>query len=424
MTVIDLPPAERFISSSWNETVRHSPKDEGTMIGLPFPYTVPCRQRAFQELYYWDTFYTNEGLLADGRIDLARSNVENFLHLVTRFGFVPNGNRTWFLSRSQPPHLAMMVWRIFAETSDTAWLKHALPVLQAELEFWQTRRRAACGLNHYGHQADCDELLATWDTPDTRCIRPATAPENPEDRIRIAAHEYAECESGWDYGPRFERRCMDFCPVDLNALLFASERIVARSHHRLGNAAAAEEWDAKANRRADLMRRLLWSESVGAFTDYDHVDSRHSTILSAAVFFPVWLGIADTEETERILDLMPRLERAHGILTCEPGPRKRSLQWDAPNAWPPLQYAAVQALDAAGRRQDADRVAAAFLKTVEDNFERTGDLWEKYNAETGGLDVINEYGLPSMMGWTAGVATVFAKRFAATKSADFVTSGA
>jgi alpha,alpha-trehalase len=399
-----------FIRDHWDDTVRTAPDDHGNHIGLPLPFTVPCRRDGFQDLYYWDTFYANEGLLAQGRVALARDNVDNMLHLVARYGFMPNGNRTFFLTRSQPPHLALMVDRVFAHTGDLAWLDRALVGLEVEHAFWQANRLAPCGLNHYGHQAPAAELLASWDNPDGRPGHAKKVPATDADKIRIAGYSYAECESGWDFSPRFAHRSPDFCPSDLNALLYAAECVIARSHRALGREQRSAEWATRAERRAALMRRLLWSPELGAFADYDHVNQRHSTQVSVALFYPVWLGVANTEEAARTLDLLPRLERAHGILTCEPGPRERLCQWDAPNAWPPLQYATVRALEAGGRHADARRVASAFLDTVARNLTATGDLWEKYNADTGDIQVRNEYQMPAMMGWTAGICAALAEK--------------
>ena len=397
-----------FIRTRWNETLRNAPDDDGQIIGLPHPYTVPCRKDSFQELYYWDTFYTNEGLLAQGRVDLARQNVDNILHLVGRFGYMPNGNRTYYLTRSQPPHLSLMVERVFAHTADRVWFAKALDGVETEMDFWFRQRRAACGLNHYGHHAPLEELLSWVERPSRRGgTDKAPAQKTNAENIRDIGHSYAECESGWDFTPRFEGRCADFCPVDLNALLHAAELILSRGRRMLGDADRADFWEQRAALRATLMRELLWSPRLGAFTDYDHVSGRRSELVSAACFFPVWLGLADASESASTLALLPRLERPHGVLACEPGPRTRSHQWDAPNAWAPLQYAVVRALLRSGRGADARRVAAAFVDTVAQNLDRTGDLWEKYNAESGGLDVSNEYELPAMMGWTAGVCAAF-----------------
>jgi len=396
-----------FIAERWDDTVRETKADNGQLIGLPKPYTVPCRREHFQQIYYWDTFYTNEGLLAQGRLDLARGNVDNLLYLAERFGFVPNGNATYFLGRSQPPHLALMVDRIFETSHDLDWLRSALPALEKEQAFWRERRTTALGLAHYGTHASDEELLEVWAQPDERGVRPPE-PAERSGKIREAAHMHAICESGWDFCPRFDRRTLDFFPVDLNALLWASERMLEKAHLLLGDATAALRWREAADKRTAFMRKFLWSSELGAFVDYDYVNGRQSALVSAAMFYPVWMGLCDASETESIMRLLPRLERNHGILACEPGPRDIHYQWDAPNAWPPLQYAAVQALIVAGRRQDATRVAKAFLDTVVINFDRTGDLWEKYNADTGDLNVTNEYGLPAMMGWTAGVSVALA----------------
>ncbi len=402
-------PLLTFIRDHWEDTLRFSPNDEGDVLGLPHPYTVPCRKTTFQELYYWDTFYTNEGLLAQGRVDLARQNVDNILHLVGRFGYMPNGNRTYYLTRSQPPHLALMVQQVFIHTRDRDWLRGALARIEDELAFWHAERRAPCGLNHYGHHAERDELASWVGRTDRRVEGPAEPDDRSfEEKLRSVAHSYAECESGWDFSPRFGGRCMDFCPVDLNALLFASEQILSRGRLLLGERDEARLWTERSSLRARLMRELLWSRELGAFMDYDHVRGRLSAQVSAASFYPVWLGLTTPAETASTLALLPYLERAHGILACAPGPRTRHCQWDAPNAWPPLQYSTVKALLAGGARSAARRVASGFVETVARNLARTGDLWEKYNAETGGLDVRNEYELPSMMGWTAGVGAALA----------------
>jgi alpha,alpha-trehalase len=398
-----------FIRDHWDDTKRFAPNDVGDRLGLPFPYTVPCRDDIFQDLYYWDASYANEGLMAQGRVDLARHNVDNMLHLINRYGFMPNGNRTFFLTRSQPPHLGFMVERVFAHTGDLAWLDQALVGLEVEHAFWQANRLAPCGLNHYGHQAPDAELIASWDNPDGRPGHTKETPATDADKIRIAGYSYAECESGWDFSPRFDHRSPDFCPADLNALLYASERVIAHGHHLLGREQRSNEWEKRAARRASLMRKLLWSPELGAFADYDHVNNRRSSLVSAAIFYPVWLGPANAAEASSTLDLLPRLERPHGLLTCEPGPRSRVCQWDAPNAWAPLQYAAIRALQVGGRHSDAQRLAGKFLDTVARNLTTTGDLWEKYNAETGDIQVQDEYKMPTMMGWTAGVCAALAE---------------
>ena len=142
-----------FIESHWEETVRFSPHDEDTLLGLPHPYTIPCRNGAFQELYYWDTYFTALGLAGTGRADLAAANARNLLAQVERFGFVPNGNRSYYLSRSQPPYLAPLVGLAADALGDDALVREALPRLEEEYRFWTTRRTAPNGLSRHGHHA-------------------------------------------------------------------------------------------------------------------------------------------------------------------------------------------------------------------------------------------------------------------------------
>jgi alpha,alpha-trehalase len=366
---------------------------------MPSPYTVPCCKDTFQELYYWDTFYTNEGLLAMGEIELARGNTDNILSLIERFGFMPNGNRDKYLDRSQPPHAALMVKRLFDVTGDVAWLERCLPILEREYDFWMTKRGTPIGLNRYGHHADKERLAAyRWD--DRMALEHGLSDENAH--LSQNAHNLAECESGWDFCPRFDRRCRDFCPVDLNSLLFAHEWTLAGFCQRLGQREAAMRWQEFARVRRERMRRYLWSERRQAYLDYDYRRGALSPVLSAAVFYPVWLGL-DKPSASTVAGWVRALESSHALNACEAGPRSQHYQWDAPNAWPPLQYVAVHACLAVGLEEEAGRLARQYLDIVAANFVRTGDLWEKYNAQTGNTDAQNEYEMPAMMGWTAGV---------------------
>ena len=152
-SMADIKKVHAFIAASWNKTVRFSPEDTGTLIGLPYRYTVPSMNDSFQEMYYWDTFFTGEGLIADGYVDLAQLNVENMLYMVERYGKMLNGNRTFFENRSQPPYLSKMVEHIYLRTHDKEWLKKVLPGLKKEYFFWMTRRLTPIGLNRYSNEA-------------------------------------------------------------------------------------------------------------------------------------------------------------------------------------------------------------------------------------------------------------------------------
>ena len=140
---------KKFLDENIEKTVKFSPENEGNLIGLPYPYTTPCAEDSFQEMYYWDTYFTNAGLLLWGKTEYAKNNIENMLYLIEKYGFMPNGNRTFYLNRSQPPFLSHMVRDFFEVTGDKEWLSRAYNTLVKEYDFWQTKRVAENGLNGY-----------------------------------------------------------------------------------------------------------------------------------------------------------------------------------------------------------------------------------------------------------------------------------
>ncbi len=394
-----LPKIAHFIHSRWNQTVRYNCEDDGTLIGLPFPYTVPCTSNAFQELYYWDTYFTCIGLLHSKQQDLAVANVKNFLFLVNRYGFIPNGNRTYYLNRSQPPYLAPLIRLIEAAGIEDSLRAEFYAGIAREYEFWMTRRNSSMGLARYGNHASRDELLDFYEAIAKR----AQLPRGSEEEILIdASHTLSECESGWDFTPRFEHHCEDFCAIDLNANLYLYELLLADLCPPKDRAG----WLEKANRRALLVRKYCWNEDEGGFFDYDFRNGRQSPVLSAATFQPLWAGLATPAQAERVVEVaLPRLEAAYGIAACEGGSVGRTCQWDHPNGWACVQHIVYRGLARYGYREEALRIASKYLTVVERKFERTGSLWEKYNVEPG-LDSNKEeegWSSPAMMGWTAGV---------------------
>lgn len=199
-----------FIRTSWDKTIRYNPRDEGTHIGLPRPYTVPSASGMFQELYYWDTFFTGEGLILDGKVELARNNVENMLSLVDRYGKMLNGNRTFYTNRSQSPYLSMMIAAVYDATGDRTWLRKVLPGLEKEYRFWMTERITPVGLNRHGNNATDEEKLAFIALLQER-LGPNFKTEGltREELLQIGSNHIAEAES-WDFNPRYKMRCMDF----------------------------------------------------------------------------------------------------------------------------------------------------------------------------------------------------------------------
>ena len=392
----------RYISSSWDSTVRYNPEDDGTLLGLPYRYTVPCPEGTFQEMYYWDTFFTNEGLLKDSREDLAIGNLENVMYMVERYGFMPNGSRTWYVNRSQPPYLAWMVESVFAVTSDTLWLSRAYDVIAKEYAFWMECRGTSIGLSAYSSSADdalAEEFVAT--ASDRLRHDFASDCATREDLLRMGRHFAAEAESGWDFNPRFMRRCEDFCPVDLNANLYHYERLMERFS---GILSRGEEslWAERAGQRKMLMEKYMKGDD-GLFYDYDHVSGCRSSVVSAAVFNLLAAELPDADDAVALAEAaLDRLEFRHGIAMCAEGDYCHEYQWSYPYGWAPGAYMAVRGLDNYGLRADARRLAGKYVRSICRIYRRTGTLWEKYNVTDIFGNVDAEYQTPQMLGWSAG----------------------
>lgn len=392
-----------YIRVTMPQTVRECPKDTLDFIGLPKPYSVPCIRGFFQDMYYWDTYFTNIGLLLCGDTVQARNNIDNILSMIERFGYMPNGSNKALLNRSQPPFASMMVRDIYDATKNKKFLAHADSILKREYDFWMTKRISPSELNRYGHQASDDELNSFFRDIYGRLQRDPASVKDKAQQVKIGGHLLAEAESGWDFNPRFDTRCMDFNPVDLNSNLYIYEKNFAYFSDQLGKDDAGV-WLDRANKRKDLMSSLMVNPENGLYYDYDYVNGKLSEVYSAAGFSPLYAGLASPQEAEAAINKgLPKLEMAHGIAACEDIPHKTIYQWDYPNSWAPLNVIVIKGLDNYGYKQETQRVASKYRDATLEIFNSTQNLWEKYNAQSGGIDAKNEYGLPgSFMGWTAG----------------------
>lgn len=389
-----------YIGSNWDNTTRFFTEDNDTLIGLPYPYTVPCCEGAFQEMYYWDVYFTNVGLIKSGRLSQAKNNVDNICYLINKFGFMPNGNRTFYLSRSQPPFLSQMVRCIYEKTEDVQWLGECFKALEKEHEFWENERQTPCGLNRYYGRFSKGDLI---DFSGLLCRRFNI--EKPDDESVAECYGkamYSFAESGWDCNSRMGLDCYNYAWVDLNSLLFGMESDMAFFSAELKNGCEAM-WNEKANSRREMMTKLLWDDKSGAFCDYNFETGKQADIISAAQFYPFFSGVCTKEEAERTVELLSEIEAEFGVACCEKREDLYGLQWDYPNGWACLQYIAVHGLLRYGYRKEALRIAEKYKRLVEKVFEETGKLWEKYDVTTGTVSHNKEYETPAMMGWTAGV---------------------
>lgn len=374
------------------------PEDGDAYFGLPKPYSVPTPGNCFHEMYYWDTYFTNVGLLQVGNIELAKNNVENIAYLIDRFGFMPNASRTRYLHHSQPPFFAQMVKEIYETSQDKTFLATAYASMKKEHAYFKNNRTFENGLSHYGFYATNPELLETrknkWK------LRTGLEPEAD---IHINVGNFiGYCESGWDCNPRWERHSFLYASPDLNSLLWNLESRLAEFAEILGTG-ESEDWQKAADQRKASMNAFLWNEERGFFADRQAETGTYGEIFSAAALYPLYFGIASEEQAKRTVENLPLLERKFGLVSCEEYKGEGTFQWGAPNLWPCIQWMAVGALERYGYHEDARRIAQKYVDLVETAEQKTGQLWEKYNADTGLIDVASEYDTPPMMGWTAGV---------------------
>jgi alpha,alpha-trehalase len=386
-----------------------------SLLPLPQPYVVPGGR--FREVYYWDSYFTMLGLIESGRVDLARSMVEDFAFLIDRYGHVPNGTRTYYLSRSQPPFFFLMVGLLGGADPAAAYARF-LPQLRREHAFWM---RGAAGVRRGATHArvigmpDGSILNRYWDdrdTPrdesyreDTELARKSGRPARQLFRdIRAAA------ESGWDFSSRWlaDSRTLasidttDIVPTDLNSLLFGLEQAIQAGCGRTHDDGCESEFAERAAKRRAAIDRYLWDEGSGVYLDYQRRVGARVPHLSAAALYPLFLSVASARQAKSVATVVKsELLKGGGIVTT---PLDTGQQWDAPNGWAPLQWIAVAGFRRYGEMRLAESVACRWMLNVERVYRRDGKLVEKYDViatdrEGGG----GEYPLQDGFGWTNGV---------------------
>ncbi len=395
-----------YIKTNLPKTLRECKEDSYPFFALPRPYNVPCASGMFQEMYYWDTYFTNRGLIIDGEVTQAKNNVENLMAMAQRFGFVLNGNRAEFLNNSQPPFMSQAIREIYEVTNDKEWLSDALPAILKEYAFYTGKRNTDIGLSHY------DAVLPISDEQKRRAVdilteRLGYTPDVSYDEL--ARGLYAVGESGWDINPRMTYRAYDILPAELNSLIYSMEDNMEFFSKELSMPDDELLWRERKLRRTELCRRYLKDED-GIFFDYDLKLGKRTTLFSAACYYPLYFGMATADEAEAAVRKLPLLETEWGTVTSEQCDEIRgTFQWGYPNGWPPMQQIVVGGLLRYGYTEDALRIASKFLRLMEECFAKTGHLWEKYDVVKGSAEALAEYETPAMLGWTYGTYRVFSQ---------------
>jgi alpha,alpha-trehalase len=396
-------------------------------IQLPAAFVVAGGR--FHEMYYWDSFFTMLGLKADGEDALIESMLANFVSLIDRYGHIPNGTRTYYLSRSQPPFLAMMM--DLSQNRDPQVRAKRLKALQIEHAYWMAGASCLAGesaCKHVVRMPDGTLLNRYWDARDTPRDESYTLDVDTaqKDRSRRPAEIYrdlrAGAESGWDFGSRWFRdgktlatiHTTDIVPVDLNSLLWNLEKSIARRCAAAGESACAAKFEQQANARRSAMMRYLWSTSEERFADWDRSIGKPTASISAATLFPLFVGLATPDQAEKTARLtQARLLAPGGLRTTTV---QTGEQWDAPNGWAPLLWIGVRGLERHGKSQIADELATRWLRTVSRFYACTGRMVEKYDIESGQAGGGGEYGVQDGFGWTNGVTRALLDRAGMTSA--------
>jgi alpha,alpha-trehalase len=418
---------EAHIRALWPVLTRppDSADARSSLIPLPNAYVVPGGR--FREVYYWDSYFTMLGLVESGRTELVGHMLDNFAHLIKTVGHIPNGNRTYYLGRSQPPFFAAMVGR-YARATDTTQALRYLDALEGEHAFWmdgadglkpaQTYRRVV--------RMPGGELLNRyWD--DTPEPRPESYRQDYElaqtlpaaDREAFYRNVRATAESGWDFSSRWMRDPKDLrtlettelIPVDLNSLLYHAERTIAALRAfrgQDGDREAADRYARAAEQRRQALLAIAYDPISGFFYDVrwrsgEPVTDR-PTLAAAA---PLYFGLATPVQGRHVATRLEQefLKPGGFVTTLIPSGQ----QWDAPNGWPPLVWLTIEGVRRYGRADLADTARARWLALNQRTYRSTGKMTEKYdvvdvNRRAGGGEYPNQDGF----GWTNGVALALA----------------
>lgn len=417
---------QQHIANLWPVLTRQPDEYDplSSLIPLPGSYIVPGGR--FREIYYWDSYFTMEGLVESDEADMAVNMVDNFSFLIDSLGFIPNGNRNYYLGRSQPPFYSLMVDLVASGNRDM-YSKY-LPRLVAEYEFWMngveglTKEDPAA--NRVVLMPDGSILNRYWDSFDLP--RPESFKEDyelvHENKLEPSVtyrHLRAGAESGWDYSSRWFAdhqslktiHTTDIIPIDLNTLLYHLELKIAQGYNWNEELDKAAEYIQKADRRKQAINKYLWDDIAGYFVDYDFVADKPTGVLSLAGAYPLFFKLASKAQAKRVSErLLKDFLKPGGFVTTL---NATGQQWDFPNGWAPLQWLTVNGLYNYGYADEGNDAAERWLERNREVYKATGKMMEKYNViDTLLLAGGGEYPLQDGFGWTNGVAVALQKIFA------------
>jgi len=412
--------ADEHIRSLWSVLKRS--KDElvvgSSLVPLPFSYIVPGGR--FNEIYYWDSYFTMLGLKIHGEHQVIEAMIKNFSWLIDNVGFIPNGNRTYFLGRSQPPFFSLML-ELFDELYAETNLGPFQNTLTKEYQFWMEESVETDFGNEQdkviGHLVKMEKgrlnrYFDKFPQPREEMYKDDIELHQNSSRnsVDLFKHIRSACESGWDFSSRwFEDfanldsiQTADILPVDLNCLLYNLELVLAKAAFINKNKTLQQEYLDKATARKACIQHYFWNEKMSYFTDYNFKTKSQLDHINMAGLFPLFFGLATIEQAEKVHELIVKSFLMPG------GVRTTTInsgqQWDAPNGWAPLQWIAVKGLLRYGFKDTAYEIAKRWVALNEKVYDQSGKFVEKYNVENINLEAGGgEYPVQDGFGWSNGV---------------------
>ena len=356
-----------FKSRIESDLIVETPTDTEEFVGLPYPYVVPGKGEK-AALYYWDTYFTNYGLIKMKLLEYARNNVENLFFLLRKFGYVPASNRKDMLSYSQLPMLPWMVRDIYRATGDKEWLRRHVADLVKEFNFWTTKPHTTpSGL--YRYVADGEDARAT------------------------------EAESGWVRSPRFDD-ARNYNPVDLNAILYRNAMII----HDL-QVEVDGKGDKKLLAKSDHIKKLAdicWDAEQGFYFDNDWANKKLSRVKTLAGFTPLFVEMIDEEKAASLQKNLKSFLGPGGLASTDHDYGQEASPWNHPLVCAPYIYFIIKGLCDYDYMEDAADIGTCWLDMVVQVYEKTGNLWDWYNVKEKSHESANGLANHPVMGWTAG----------------------
>lgn len=414
--------------------IRDSVNDHAELysqIYSPYPVVVPGGR--FRELYYWDSYWVINGLLLSEMTETAKGMIRNFLLLVDRYGFVPNGGRIYYERRSQPPFLTLMVESYYQATKDKEFLREALPRLDQEYAFWMQNRSVSVRVNGIQHKLNRFNVQVDLPRPEsyTDDLELAEGLSNVS-KQQLWMDLKAGAESGWDFTSRWfvdnngqnsgtlkNTRTSQIVPTDLNALLCRTEKMLAAFHQTVGNNASAEQYEQAAELRRKAIDAVLWDDQQGAWFDFNLLTGHKHLDFYPSNVAPLWAQCYSHEQKAQRAVLYLKgsgaLQFPNGVPTSL---KKSGEQWDYPNAWPPLQQMLIEGLSkvpSEDAKQLAEDLAQRWIRTNWLAYVKYDAMFEKYDVNGDGKPGGGgEYEVQLGFGWTNGVALQLLDQYGAT----------